>query len=717
MSEGGYSYLMPRYRLLLMMVTLSGAMRPISAQGPDSTRARDTVRLLPELEVRVTRAPEGTTALPMAVGVLRGSTLRRGQLTAGLDESLSRLPGVVVLNRYNYSLDQRVSLRGAGSRANFGLRGVKVVLDGVPQTLPDGQSQLSNLELGIIGKVEVLTGSAGALYGNASGGVLSFTTETPLSPLSSRFRLTGGSFGTYKWNSVLQGASGMVSGLVSLSTIKTGGFRQHSRHEAYQGFGKLDFILSERSLLGVRLSFADSPHAENPGALTAAEYAVTRDSAAGANILRDADKDVSQQQLSVRYRWLNGGGTEFEATAFGLLRDLKNPLATPPPPPTSAAAGTYNTIDRQSGGFRLSGTTPLVRGNAPLRMTVGLDLQAMRDDRRNERSDGGTRTGDVLADQRETVSEIGPFTQLHWTASPTVLFLGAVRFDRLAFRVQDHFLTDGVDNSGRRIMESVSGSGGVSMLVAEQTTIFANTATSFESPTTTELVNQANGTAGFNATLGPQRTWSMELGARGIIGAEFQYLLSIYNNRITDAIIQVREQDGRAFFQNAGRVRNRGLEAGLSAQPSSWLRLQGAYTFADYEFTEYRVPNGAVTDTLDGKRLAGVPRHFFRASAAGTFGALQVELEQMTAGEMFGDDRNTQRVEGWGAGVTTVRVTAGFSRGSAHFEPFAAVNNLFDRRYVGSVNINGAFGRVLEPAPGRNAYVGMEVSWAKRGSQ
>lgn len=686
---------------------------PSRPQG-DSARARDTVRTLPELVVRVTRALEERSRLPMAIGVLGGTTIRRAQLTAGLDESLSRLPGVVVLNRYNYSLDQRVSLRGAGSRANFGLRGVKVLLDGVPQTLPDGQSQLTNLELGIIDRVEVLTGSAGALYGNASGGVLSFSTGVPSGPLASRLRLTAGSFDTFKWNSVLEGTTGRMSGLMSLSTLKTDGFRQHSRAEAYQAFGKLDVVLNGRSTLGLRVSFADAPHAENPGALTAAEYAVKRDSAAGTSILRGADKDVSQKQLSLRYRWLDGAGKEVEVTVFGLLRDLKNPLATPPPAPAPPAAGTYNTIDRAAGGVRVAGTLPLVRGSAPLRMTLGLDLQTMRDDRRNERSDGGTPTDVVLADQRETVSELGPFMQLHWAASPTVLLLGAARFDRLVFRVTDRFLTDGVDNSGRRIMESVSASLGASILVAEGTTLFANTATSFESPTTTELVNQSNGTAGFNATLGPQRTWSVELGARGSVGTAFQYSLSLFNNRITDAIIQVREQDGRAFFQNAGRVRNRGLEAGLGAQPLPWLRLQGAYNFADYEFTEYRIPNGATTDTLDGKRLAGVPRHFFRATAAATFGAVTIEVDQTTAGEMFGDDRNTQRVEGWGAGVTSLRASAGFSWGQARFEPFAAINNLFDRRYVGSVNINGAFGRILEPAPGRNGYLGMEVSWSKR---
>ncbi|HSE52382.1 MAG TPA: TonB-dependent receptor plug domain-containing protein, partial [Gemmatimonadales bacterium] len=219
---------MPKYAALLLIawvVTPSEATGS-SRQAPDTTRARDT---LPDLEVRVTRAAEERARLPMAVGILGGTALRQAQLTVGLDESLSRLPGVVVLNRYNYSLDQRVSLRGAGSRANFGLRGVKVLLDGVPQTLPDGQSQLSNLELGIIDRVEVLTGSAGALYGNASGGVLAFSTERPEAPFGVRLRVTGGAFGSLKWSSVASAAQGRTSALAAISRFTTDGFRQHGR--------------------------------------------------------------------------------------------------------------------------------------------------------------------------------------------------------------------------------------------------------------------------------------------------------------------------------------------------------------------------------------------------------------------------------------------------------------------------------------------------------
>ncbi|HEV8358175.1 MAG TPA: TonB-dependent receptor [Gemmatimonadales bacterium] len=698
--------------LALGGLLLGGAHHPLEAQRPGANSIRrDT---LPTLEVRVTRAAEDRARLPMAVGVLGKDALRRAQLTAGLDEALSRLPGVVVQNRYNFSLDQRVSLRGAGSRANFGLRGVKVLLDGVPQTLPDGQSQLTNLALGVVDRAEVLTGSAGALYGNASGGVLAFTTESPAAPFAQRLRVTGGSFGTAKAELVTAARSGRADGLLAVSELGTDGFRQHGKAEVRQLVAKADYLLSDKSRLGVRLSLADAPLAQNPGALTFAEYAARRDSAAGSNILRGADKSVTQQQLALTWRWGDGRGAEVSTAAFGLLRNLDNPLATPPPPPVTAASGTYNQIDRRAGGVRLSGTVPVRGLGAPFRLTGGLDAQAMRDDRTNQRSSAGAPTGEILADQRETVSELGPFVQAHWEPVPRLALLAAARWDRLAFRVRDRHLADSVDNSGRRVMQRASGSLGFSLGIGDAATVYSNVATSFESPTTTELVNTSNGTAGFNAALDPQRTVSVEAGARGRIGGGFNYSAAVFSSRIRDAIIQAREVDGRAFFQNAGRVRNRGVEAGLGAAPWRWLRLDAAYTFADYRFTEYRIPNGAVTDTLDGKRLAGVPRHFFRATAAVTWRSAVVELDQTTAGVSYGDDRNTLEVDGWGAGVTTVRVSGSFSSGALRFEPFGAVLNLFDRRYVGSVNINGAFGRVLEPAPGRNALVGLELGWVKR---
>jgi iron complex outermembrane receptor protein len=156
--------------LLLFVAMEAGAQRVV----PDSSR--DTTRL-EAIKVSVARTDSRLTRLPWAVGVLGADDIRRGQATVGIDEALNNIPGVMVSNRYIHALDQRLSIRGAGSRANFGTRGVKVLLDGVPQSLPDGQSQLTNVELGTIGRVEVLRGAASSLYGNGSGGVISFDTD------------------------------------------------------------------------------------------------------------------------------------------------------------------------------------------------------------------------------------------------------------------------------------------------------------------------------------------------------------------------------------------------------------------------------------------------------------------------------------------------------------------------------------------------------------
>ncbi len=282
---------------------------PLLAQepvGPDTTY-RDTTGAtrLPELEVTVTRTAEPQTRVPFAVGVLDQRDLQRGQQTVGIDEALNNLPGVVVANRYNYSLDQRISIRGFGSRSNFGVRGLKILLDGIPQTLPDGQSQLTNVDFADLERAEVLRGASSSLYGNASGGVISLQTmRADPGPFGQRIRVQGGSGERenddfYKWQSWTSARSGNASGTLSISQFKADGFRQHSAGEFRLLNAGLDYAFGGSTLGTVRLSLADSPEAQNPGALTQAEYLANRDSAAANNINRGADKDVQQYQLAL----------------------------------------------------------------------------------------------------------------------------------------------------------------------------------------------------------------------------------------------------------------------------------------------------------------------------------------------------------------------------------------------------------------------------------
>ncbi|MFL5494626.1 MAG: TonB-dependent receptor family protein [Gemmatimonadales bacterium] len=694
--------------LLALSAPRAGAQQPASS---DTTR-RDTTRVtrLPDINVTVTRSTEPLERVPYATGVLNRGDLQRGQQTIGLDEALNNLPGVVVSNRYNFSLDQRISIRGAGSRSNFGVRGLKILLDGVPQTLPDGQSQLTNVEFADIARAEGLRGSSSSLYGNASGGVISFQSEpAAAAPFAQRVRVQGGTGKEgnddfYKWQSWSSGRLGNASGTLSLSQFKADGFRQHSAGEVRQLNAGIDYVFSGSTIGTLRFSAADDPRAENPGALTLAEYLANPDSAAANNIARGADKDVQQQQLSLGARHFDQAGNEYTVTVFGLLRDLKNPLAAPPPNGFGPTIGTYVDIGRVVGGARASAAYRLGSGPRAPRLTAGADLQRMRDNRRNFVSVSGAPTDSVVIDQREKITEFGPFAQLSWTPDQHVLVSGGARYDWVRFDVLDHHLSDGVDNSGVRTNAAFSGNVGASWSEGEEFVPYVNLSTSFETPTTTELVNQPNGTGGFNDQLKPQRAVTYEVGARGRVSPWVSYSAAFFIGRITDAIVQQQEVGGRAFFVNAGKTHNDGAEIGLSLTPVTGLTLNGAYTFAHYRF--------ATGDSLDGNRLPGVPDHFWRLGLRTSLpGGIYVDADHTLSSSLAADDANTIVVDSWGAGVTNLRVGWTGTVGTMQLSPFVGFNNLWDRRYIGSVTVNGVGGRVLEPAPGRVVYIGTEIGY------
>jgi len=709
---------MRRFLPLLAAVVIAV---PASAQEPvpGDTTGRDTseVTRLPDLNVTVTRSPEPLERVPFAVGVLNRDDLVRGQATLGIDEALNNLPGVVVANRYNFSLDQRISIRGFGSRSNFGVRGLKILVDGIPQTLPDGQSQLTNVDFADLERAEVLRGSSSSLYGNASGGVISLRTQgADPGPFAQRIRLQGGDGkragdGYYKWQSWTSGRSGDVSGTLSVSQFKADGFRQHSAAEFRQLNAGADWLVSGSTIATMRLSLADNPEAQNPGALTRAEYEANPDSAAANNLLRGADKDVQQHQLSFGLRHFDAAGNEYSVTLFGLLRNLENPLAAPPDVPGGPTNGLYIRIDRNVAGLRLSTAHSLGAEERSPRLTAGVDLQRMRDDRENLVSEGGVPTNVLFLDQREKVTELGPFAQLQWTPNERLLVSGGARFDWVRFTLADRFLSNG-DDSGDRSMSALSGNIGASWSFDQRFVPYVNVSTSFETPTTTELVNQPDGSGGFNTELGPQRAVNYEVGARGQPTPKVSYSVALFIGRVTDAIVQQEEIGGRAFFRNAGRTHNDGAEVGLSVSPVSGLTLNGAYTYARYRFVEEPEGSG-----LDGNRLPGVPEHFWRLGLrTGLANGLYLDADHTLNSSVASDDANTPEgiVDSWGAGVTNLRVGWQGDVGVVQLSPFLGLNNVWDRRYVGSVTLNGLFGRVLEPAPRRVLYVGTELGYRAR---
>ena len=685
-----------------------------AAQQRDTTappHPADSLKVytLPPAVVSVTRANPPINRIPQAVHLIEQTEISRGRPTWGLDEALVTVPGVYAANRYNFSLDQRISIRGFGARSAFAVRGIKVLVDGIPQTLPDGQGQLTNLELGAADRIEILRGSASALFGNASGGVISIWSD-PTAPRTVRqdVRVLFGTFDRdlnrnwNKWQSSTSFRVGSGSALVTVSRLDYTGQRQHSDADFRNLNSRWHFPLAPGWSLAATADVGWDPRADNPGALTNTEMRVNRDSAARLNITQVAGKDVTQGQGGVTVRREFAGGGEASLTVFGITRRLKNP--------TTFA---YIDLKRFDYGARFSVSRPVPLGSLEQRLTAGVDFQRQRDDRLNFNNVGGQPGPLRQLDQLEHVTEVGPFIQSALQLTPKVSVTGGIRYDWVNFQVNDRLVNDSnPDDSGGRLMRALSGSLGVAVTPSDAVTLYGNVGTSFETPTTTELTNRPDSAGGFNPGLQPQKATNYEIGLRGDVAGRLNYSVALYQADVRDELIgyQVPSSAGRVFFQNAGTSRHRGIEVGSELEIAAGLNLVTTWTYSDFRYTRYTLG----TRVLDRQALPGIPQHWLHFLLQLRPPALRgawVEVEETHSSGFTVDDTastsNAPRTGPW----WTTNLRAGWEGtvGSARLRPFVGFNNVWNRAYVGSVVINAANRRYYEPAPGRNVYVGFSL--------
>ena len=673
---------------------------------------------LPPLTVSVTRAELPLSKVPLSVHSVDRAQISRARPTWGLDEALANVPGVFVANRYNFSQDQRISIRGFGARSAFAVRGIKILVDGIPQTLPDGQGQLTNLELGEVDRIEVLRGSSSSLFGNASGGVISIWTDPQtVAGLREEARFVAGRFsersgrGWNKWRTTTAVPVGGGSASLTVSRLDYEGARDHSAADQRVLNARLRLPVADGWSLALVTDVGDNPRADNPGSLTLAELSANRDQAPLINRQRNAGKAVTQVQsgATLRRAWANGGEAAF--TLFGLARDLKNPIAT-----------TYIDLNRVDYGARANITYPALLGSLVHRLTAGIDFQRLRDDRKNfayTTSDPARPDTVRTLDQLEHVTEIGPFVQSALELSPRTTITAGLRYDWVKFGVQDHLIfatpTDtNPDDSGARLMRALSGSFGVAVNPSSTVTVYANVGSSFETPTTTELANSPSGKGGFNTGLKPQQAWNYEIGTRGSAGRHVRYTVAVFQADVRDALVPYEIAAPRFYYRNAGSTRHRGMELSADLTVTSGVSLNAAWTYADYRYRRYSFNTGTgigtVVHTLDGRALPGIPEHWLnvvvRAQPAGFRGAW-AELQQSYSSGYFVSDTLSTRASPWWS--TNVRVGWEGTAGGMRLGPFLGINNAFNHLYVSSVVINAARDRFYEPAPGRNIYVGLSV--------
>lgn len=665
---------------------------------------------LDALRVEVLRTPIQLGTAPFSLSVLGEQELFGAKGLVSIEEVIEGVPGLQVQDRYNDAVGERLSIRGFGSRAQFGVRGIKVFVDDVPATLADGQSTIDHLELGSLGRVEVLRGPASMLYGGAAGGVLRFNTRQPASEsLLEQVRFAWGSQGFWKLNSTTSGTAGETGYVAGLAVTSRDGFRTNPLDAAGPGYGESERLqLNSRvthpvagGQLAVTLNVLQL-EAENPGSISDSVFGVGDREAHRFNVIQQTRKDITQAQVGARWNKTLGDG-EVEFAAYGVRRSLDNPI-----PPVVID------LDRNAGGVRgLYRRSHETAGGERVSWTVGSDLDLQSDARLNFDNDGGDR-GALELDQQESVRALGTFANVIAELGDRVTLAGGLRYDRVNFEAEDNFVVAGdPDDSGTRAMDAFSPSAGIHAQLSDAVGVFANVSTSFLTPTTTELVNQPTGAGGLNPELDPATSVSFEAGVRGQIGRHTAYELAAFTTTVDGELVpfEVASDPGRSFFRNAGQSSYDGFEASLTTRPAPALVTRATYSYVDAQFDDYRVDG----DDFSGNAVPGTAPHRFEAVVRAESGVGHVEFHSRTVSEVPVDDAG--RFSAPRYTVLDLRAGArGFSAGGSGLElaPFVSIRNLLDEEYVSSVTVNAFGRRYFEPAPSRNLQIGATATWARR---
>lgn len=702
---------------------------PLSAQQARRDSAgRDTVpagRVTPAtieaLRVEIARDRDRSVlALPFAISRVAPDSLRPGLRRAAVGDLLFAIPGVQVQPRNNPTQDARIAVRGFGARAAFGVRGVKVLRDGIPVSLPDGQTPMDWLDLETVERVEAIRGTAAALYGNAAGGVLDFRSQAAAPvPFGVRVRTWDGG-GARRANVLLSGTAASRGApaavgtppqwLASVTRTETDGPRVYARQQTTSAFARGDAELAGTTLRVLASAF-DMPRAENPGALTLDELERDVRLPDSLNITRAAGKTVRHAQLGlVAERGTPDDG--LAAAAWIGTRDLDNPL------PFAVVE-----VDRRNAGAWLRGTQSHRVAGLPMRVSAGLDLQSVIDDRRNFANcagqnpsaacpTAGTQRGVLRLDQQEVVQSEGAFVRYELSVPRRLDVSAALRWDQVRFRLVDRFVSDGRDDSGEQGQTAVNPMLGVVWRARPAWSVYATVNSAFETPTVTELTTQADGSAGLNDALAPQRTRTVEVGARGVLGTRTWFDVALFDARSRDELVpfDVPNQPGRRAFRNAGRTMRRGAEALVRTQvplgASLVADVGASATVGRFRFVDYTVG----TTSYAGNVVPGSPARQLQGWLTARRGAWFATVDASAASSIVVDDAGTASAPGWR--VVNLRVgSEGIAlRGGWQLAPVAGVENVTDARYASAVLVNATRGRFFEPAPPRTVFAGVRLA-------
>ncbi|EMB9111525.1 tonB-dependent receptor yncD [Klebsiella quasipneumoniae] len=667
----------------------------------------------------VTAAPTTVSELdtPAAVSVVNGDEMRQAAPRVNLSESLGAVPGLQVQNRQNYAQDLQLSIRGFGSRSTYGVRGLRIYVDGIPATMPDGQGQTSNIDIGSVDTLEVLRGPFSALYGNSSGGVINVTSQTGTQPPTVEASSYYGSFGTWHYGMKATGAvgdgshAGDVDYTVSTNRFTTHGYRDHSGARKNLANARLGVRINDVSKLTLLLNSVDIK-ANDAGGLTADEWRDNpRQSPRGDQY--NTRKDTRQTQAGLRYERQLSAQDDLSVMMYTGERETTQYQSIPRAPQLKPShAGGVIDLTRHYQGIdtRLTHRGELL---VPVTLTAGLDYENMSERRKGYENfvmvNGAPQYGEQGAlrrNERNLMWNVDPYLQTQWQLTDKLSLDAGVRYSSVWFDSNDYYITPGNgDDSGDASYHKWLPAGSLKYALTDAWNVYLSAGRGFETPTINELSYRADNQSGLNFGLKPSTNDTVEIGSKTRIGNGLLTAALFQTDTDNEIVVDI-SSGGRTSYKNAGKTRRQGMELGLDQQFGESWRLKAAWTWLD---ATYRT-NVCGDASCNGNRIPGIARNMGYASFGyqpeqGWYAGSDIRYMS----DIMANDENTAKAPSW----TVVGLTTGYkwSYGRMDMDLFGRVDNLFDREYVGSVIVNESNGRYYEPAPGRNYGIGLNLAW------
>lgn len=687
---------------------------PLAAQAENATYQADP------LVVTGSRYQASGWQLPFSVNRIDAEQATLGKPGVNLSEALGSVPGLVVQNRQNYAQDLQISSRGFGARSAFGIRGIKLLADGVPLSNPDGQGQAATFDLDTLERIEVLRGPFASVYGSNSGGVIQLFSRDGEGAPKVALDTSQAAYGTSRTRVSAEGGNDKAGFIINRSHFETDGYRDHSGAILDKTFAKLTLYPDDVSKLSLSLSELDQNDTQDPQGLTWDQVQADRRSAAPSALAFNTRKTVDHRQLALNYErsfttgtWqstlYNGTRRVIQYQSIGKSFQENNP---------SQSGGVID-FERRFHGIGNRWIQSFDLGSSLLTVTTGLDYDYSRDDRQGYENFVGDTLGvkgDLRRDERNEVTSLSPYLQAAWQLDKLEIQAG-LRYNHVEFDVDDNFIlsnaclnpqTENCDDSGSVTYREWTPTLGASYALLPNLNIYASWGKGLETPTLNEL-SYSGPDNSFGFELKPATSEQFEIGLKSRLAEATNLQVALFQIDTDDELVVESASGGRSRFQNAAQTRRRGVELALQSRLSDTLRANLAYTEIDATYSKDFTSNGRLIES--GNKLPGIPaRTLYGELAWQPQPWFSTAVEGLYRSKLYVEDSNTAKTA---PSHALFNWQARFEQkaGALTFNQVLRIDNLLDREYIGSVIVGDGNGRYYEPGPERAWYVGAGVQY------